>query len=395
MIAKRLSAILVAGLPLVYSACGGGDLTLPSEGEPATIAVLSGDGQNGRVGTQLIAPLVVKVTDTQSRPVGGATVNFVFDDVSAASAAPATTGANGEASSSITLGSRVGVVTGHATVPVPAGRVPVTIPFTATAVPSDANGIAEVSGNDQTGAVGTALALPLVVQVSDAFGNPIAGVPVSWTTPDGGSFSESSTQTGANGQASVTWTLGTTAGAQTALASAEDLVGSPVTFNATATAGSAERVEIVSGNDQSGAPGTQLPLPLVVRVLDAQNNPIIGRAVTWVPGTTSGTVTPQSSNTDDQGHASTQWTLPSSPGDYTVTAVFSGAGTATARFTGHATSGSPSASTSTVSASPTTITAGSGTSTITVRVRDANGSSLSGVSVTLVASGSSNTIAPA
>ncbi len=65
---------------------------------------------------------------------------------------------------------------------------------------------------DQSGQVGTTLANPLVVQVADAFGNPIPGVDVVWTVDGGGSVSSATTTTGADGQTSVTRTLGTTAG---------------------------------------------------------------------------------------------------------------------------------------------------------------------------------------
>jgi hypothetical protein len=54
----------------------------------------------------------------------------------------------------------------------------------------------------------------------------------------------------------------------------------------------------------------------------------------------------------------------------------------------------PSEQTSSVVADPTTISAGSGTSTITVTVRDASNTPISGLPVTLDASGSENTITP-
>jgi PKD repeat protein len=326
--------LLVAGVPLVYAACGGDNLTLPSEGEPAHIVVMSGSPQSGRVGDELGIPLVIKVTDTQDRPVAGATVNFTLDDPTAgglAEPASNTTDANGEASSSITLGTRVGEMTGHATVPVPEGTVPVTTPFTVTATSLDANGIAALRGDGQNGRVGTTLPAPLVVQVTDQFGNPIPTVPVNWSVTGGGSVSESSTLTDANGQSSVMRTLGNIAGEQTTLARADGLAGSPVTFRHEASAGNASRVVIESGNNQNGAPSRELHNPLVVQVLDANDNPIVGAAVTWVVGAGDGSVNPQSNQTDANGRSSVRWTLGAEPGSNTVTAVVSGVGTA--RFT--------------------------------------------------------------
>jgi Big-like domain-containing protein len=397
VIAPRLSALLVVGLPLLYAACGSDNLTLPGEGEPAHISIVTGNGQNGRVGTQL-APLIVKVTDTKSRPVAGATVEFVFDDGSAAgSVTPSsdTTDPAGQATAVITLGDQVGALNGHARVPVPQGTVPVEIAFTASAVSDDANGIAPVSGNEQNGQVGSALSQPLVVQVTDKFANPIPNVTVDWTVTGGGSVSAPSTVTDVDGKTSVTRTLGNTAGPQTTVATSEGLVGSPVIFTHEATAGSASRVEKVDGDGQSALAGTQLPKLLVVRVLDAQGNAVVGRAVTWVIGAGGGSIDPQNTTTNAQGQASTRWTLGPSVGSNTVNAVVSGVGTGAVTFTATATAGSVSASRSTVTASPRSITAGASTSTITVRVRDASGTAIRGVLVTVTGSGNGTVVDPA
>ncbi|HEV7364985.1 MAG TPA: Ig-like domain-containing protein [Gemmatimonadales bacterium] len=394
MIAPRLSAVLVVGLPLLYAACGSDNLTLPGEGEPAHIAIVSGSPQGGRVSTQLTEPLVVKVTDSKDRPVAGASVDFTFDDAAAGGSMNPTsfvTGADGLASTAITLGDQVGDANGHATVPVPQGTVPVTIAFVVTALPDNANGIAPVSGNEQSAPVGTDLPLPLVVQVTDQFFNPIAGVPVTWSVTGGGSVSQTSTVTGPDGKTQVTRTLGNTTGTQTTLATSEGLAGSPVTFTHNATAGSANRVVKLSGDGQSAVAGSELPNPLVVQVLDAQDNPVPNRAVTWVVGAGGGHPNPQNSTTDGEGKASTRWTL-GAQGNNTLNAVVSGVGTAT--FTATATAGTPNASKSTVTASPRSIVAGA-TSTITVRVRDASGLPVRGASVTVTGSGTGNTVDPA
>ena len=327
MNAKKLS-ILVAGLPLAFAACGGDSLTLPSEGEPAHIEVVS-PGLQGRVNSELPNQLIVRVTDTQDRPVQGATVEFALvEDAGGGSVSPTgTTDVDGRASASITLGTQVGQMTGNAQIPVDEGVTPVTTDFTVTVLPADANGIELLSGDPQNGPIGTTLSQPLVVRVTDGFGNPIPGVTVQWSVTGGGSVSAASTQTDAAGETSVQRTLGTTAGTQTTLASA-DLAGSPVTFTHTATAGNAARVTIISGDGQQAAPGAKLPSPLVVEVLDAENNPIVGRAVAWVVGSGDGRAEPETSNTDGQGRASTEWTLGGAPGRNTLSAVVSGVGVA-------------------------------------------------------------------
>ena len=100
----------------------------------------------------------------------------------------------------------------------------------------------KVSGDPQNGRVGTVLGAPLVVKVTSAAGAPVQGVTISWTVTGGGSVSEASTPTGANGQASVTRTLGSNPGPQTTVATGVDLTGSPVTFTHTATAATSNGV---------------------------------------------------------------------------------------------------------------------------------------------------------
>jgi len=295
--AFKLSAVMVAGLPLVF-ACNDDNLTLPSEGSPARIEIVSGDKQHARVSSPLDS-LIVKVSDSQNRAVAGVTVDFelVEDRGGSLSPASAVTDAQGLAGTRITLGPQVGPLTGQARIHQAEGSTPIAVDFSATAVAADANGLTLVSGDDQSAPVGTELPQPLVVAVSDGFGNPISGVTVTWSVQGGGSVSEESTVTGDNGQTSVTRTLGPTAGDQQTLATAGELAGSPVTFTHHATAGNANAVNIVSGNNQDAPVGSKLPEPLVVQLLDQDGNPIPNQPVSWVVGDGGGTANPQTSNT--------------------------------------------------------------------------------------------------
>jgi len=73
-----------------------------------------------------------------------------------------------------------------------------------------------VSGNGQTGTTGTVLSSPFVIAVRNAGGDPLANVTVEWTVQGGGgSLTDASSTTNAQGQAQTTYTLGTTAGTQT------------------------------------------------------------------------------------------------------------------------------------------------------------------------------------
>ncbi len=299
---------------------------LPSEGQPAVITIIQGKGQTGRVGETLAEPLVVEVIDGADRPVAAATVVV---EISGAVSEPDTlsTDAKGRAEARITLGSQVGELAGAVRVIAPESPVAVEASFNMVAVAASANGLAGVSGDGQSGVAGTELAEPLVVEVTDAFGNPIEGVTITWA-PDAGSVSESSTVTDGSGRTSVARTLGPAAGSQTTLASSEGLAGSPVTFTHTVTAGSASGVLVAAGNNQTAAPGATLPEDLVVQVVDADGNPVVAAAVTWVVTAGGGTLSPATGATDANGRAATRWTLGASAGANTAQAIVSGVGEA-------------------------------------------------------------------
>jgi adhesin/invasin len=265
--------------------------------------------------------------------------------------------------------------------------------FSVMALAASANGLAAVSGDGQTGTAGTALPEPLVVQVTDAFGNPIAGVPITWAPGGGGSVSATSTTTDGGGLTSVTRTLGPAAGAQTTLASSAGLAGSPVTFTHTVTAGSASGVLIVSGNNQSAAPGTTLPESLVVAVVDADSNPVVAAAVTWVVTAGGGTLAPPTGTTDANGRAATQWTLGASVGTNTAQAIVSGVGQA--EFTATAAAGTASVI-RVVSGNNQTGQAGTPlASALVVQVLDAGDNPVSGVPVTWTVGSGSGSVSPA
>ena len=61
-------------------ACGGEDLTLPGAGDPATLAIIGGNGQSGTVGEAVSLPLVVQLSDGAGHPIAGVTVTFQFSD---------------------------------------------------------------------------------------------------------------------------------------------------------------------------------------------------------------------------------------------------------------------------------------------------------------------------
>ena len=125
-----------------------------------------------------------------------------------------------------------------------------------------------VSGNGQGDPeVGTKLALPLTIRVSNAQGNAVSGVTVMWSTHSG-TLSAASSVTDGNGTATVEWTLGNTAGSQTATASVVGLQS--VTFSVNAAAG--PLAQIILSRDTVALLGIGDQFRLTARAADRFGN---------------------------------------------------------------------------------------------------------------------------
>lgn len=105
----RLVCIVFAA---ALNGCGGEGLTLPGgDGAPAALTAVSGYDQEGTVGSRLSRPLVVRVTDSGSRPIAGVAIEFGFQsDIPGAEIDPteALTNADGRASAQVWLGENTG-----------------------------------------------------------------------------------------------------------------------------------------------------------------------------------------------------------------------------------------------------------------------------------------------
>jgi hypothetical protein len=155
------------------------------------------------------------------------------------------------------------------------------------------------AGDGQSATVGAAVTVPPSVLVTDASGNPISGVSVTFAVASGGgSLASDGTVTtdGAGIATSPAWTLGTTAGSNTLTATSAGLTNSPITFTATGTSGAATQMTIQtqpSATAQSGAAFAQQP---VIRIRDVSGNTVaeagvvITAAIASGGGTLGGTV---------------------------------------------------------------------------------------------------------
>jgi len=221
------AAVLLIGL----LSCGG-DLTLPgSSAAGLRVDVVKGDNQQGAVGQPLPDPVVVVVKTDAGALMAGTRVDLVAQSAGAGGFDPATTlnDSVGDASTRWVLGTPPGVYTAEARVVAADTSVQPAVAFQAAAVAGAPDTLRAAGPTSQPGRRGQPLAEPLVVLTVDRFGNPVAGVQVEWKA-DQGELSAETTTTGADGTASVSWTLGDEIGFQKATAKVEGATGSPVTF---------------------------------------------------------------------------------------------------------------------------------------------------------------------
>ncbi len=256
---------------LVTGATSDEILVEPGEGE--TIAVHDGNNQSATVATAVAVPPSVLVTDQFGNPVGGVAVAFAVttDGGGATDTETVTSGSGIAAVGSWTLGTVAGTNTLTAT---SAGLSGSPVTFTATGTAGAPDTLRAVSSTTPSGTVGEAVDPSPTVIVVDQFGNPVAGETVTFTPePGAGEVSVESTETGETGQASVTWTLGTTPGEHVLNVTSGSL--GPVTFTATASPGDLAGflVEAAGG----GPIGSQIagqPFDIRVTALDEFENTV-------------------------------------------------------------------------------------------------------------------------
>src|SRR5688572_25336445 len=179
---------------------------------PAALDIVSGDEQNGVVGTELSNPLVVRVEDANGMPIIGQLVNFrITSGGGSVFAGSGLTNALGIVQDRWTLGtstSEIQRVEARAVDP-NTGAAIVFATFRATPMPGPAHSLAKAGGDAQTGALGAALTDSLAARVTDSYGNPVPNVTVTWAASvNNGAVSPVSSQTNAQGIAKTRWTLG-------------------------------------------------------------------------------------------------------------------------------------------------------------------------------------------
>ena len=194
--------VMGVGVSVVVAACSK-DTTAPLV--PSLVTVTGGANQTGTVNTSLTSPIAVLVTDASGHPVSGVAVTFTPNaNAGTVSATQVTTDNGGLAQ----VNWKIGTVAGLDSMTVSIGSESAIA--TAIGTADVAAQLTVVSGNSQSAPADSTLGAPLVVKVTDQYGNPVAGVTVSWSSDDGGVLATTTTVTDANGLAQDTLTVGET-----------------------------------------------------------------------------------------------------------------------------------------------------------------------------------------
>jgi adhesin/invasin len=349
-------------------------------GAASLIQAIVGGGETVTVNTAVTTAPAVRVTDQFGNAVAGASVTFAVASGGGSLGGPsvvATDTAGIARSPAWTIGTAVGANTLTATA---TGLTGSPITFTATGTAAVASLMVKFAGDGQAALPGTAVSINPAVRVTDQFGNPIAGVSVTFAVaPGSGSLGgPGGTVTDTGGVAmSPVWTLESVAGTNTLNATATGLP--TVTFTAEGLASTATRIVRQAGDSQSAVVGTTLAAYSVL-VTDDSLNPVANVPVSWAVTSGGGTIVPSQSMTNALGIATATRTLGTVAGTQTATASVGGLLGSPVVFSATALAGAASRLVK-QSADPQTATVGASVIAPVVKVTDQFGNGVAGVIV--------------
>src|SRR5207248_8271869 len=224
----------ISGNPATFTATG-------TAGAATRLVITTPPSSSAQSGAPLAPQPVVQLQDANGNPVnqGGVVVTATPSPAGAtASNNTATTEPSGSATfSGLTLTGTVGSYTlsfGGTTLTPVSSRAIALSAGTATTLTR------QPGGDNQAAPAGTAVAVNPAVRITDASGNPVTGVAVTFTVSSGGSVTGANQTTGTDGIATVgSWTLSATTGRESrrARGGGAGRRGSPATFTATGAAG--------------------------------------------------------------------------------------------------------------------------------------------------------------
>ena len=335
-VAFTLQSSITAGTATVTALCPGAcpaSVDVDFVAGPATqIAVNDPDNTNNQSATVDTAVAVapsVRVSDANDNVVAGASVLFTSERGSVDPGTAVITDADGIATvNSWTLGTAAGTNTLTATI---VGSDPA-VDTSLTATGEAGAAVQYLVSVSNTGPEAGS-AVTISAQLADQYGNAVAqpGQTVTWTSTNDGVFSSATTNTNANGVASVAFTTSTAAGTEhvvTAITGENGEINgnSPLI---TTSSGVPHTISLTGPAEVvAGVPSGDFTLTVV----DSNGNPVaVGSTITFdLTSTSAGTVTfnPASSLDIVAGQSTVTFTYTDTEADdQTVTATRAGGGT--------------------------------------------------------------------
>lgn len=357
----------------LVSGCCGTAVCAGSPLDPSgelSVRIDEGDGQFAPALARVPVDLSVKVTDRgNGDPMPGVCVSFAIETGGGVLIVvpPQNTGCGPQATVTNQQGvASAGLVLG------PPGETQVKVTFVRGGVPlpnflrftltghGAPSRIEIITGDGQSGEVGSELPSRPAVKITDAGGIQVPGLRVWFFPEDGGQPIDGEVNSSSNsGVAAMPsrWRLGPSVGPQRLQArvlvgatgaTLANLPGNPVTFTATAvpaTARNVTRNPVGFPEPQSGTSGVPVTVTPSVRVTDGGGNPMAGVpvrfAITAGGGSFGGGVTVRDQDTDASGVVSVPTWLLGSAGANTVTATVLASGVVGNPVTFTATAGVP------------------------------------------------------
>ena len=232
---------------------------------------------NTPAGSAISPPVSARITDTSGNPVFGALVTIRVQEASITLGGTlnGTTDAGGIATFadlSITTAGTYHLI-------VASGSLSTSSSSFQISAATSATNIITFQGEGQSAAVGTAYSGPLQARVEDAYHNPIANAPVTFTAPTTGAsvtFSGSGSATITTGADGLATSPLVTANSQTGtfeVTASTAAASVPAAFTLTNVAGNANRVTFVQQPTDTVAGGTVTPA-VTVQLQDSAGNPV-------------------------------------------------------------------------------------------------------------------------
>ncbi len=269
---------------------------------------------SGTVGEEMENPIRIKVYDSDSLAVAGASVTFTksVDDAELGGDNPATSNFLGCSEIYYTPG----MISGPQQIKANVTNDETSIWITVTAQSDSAVDLIAQSATTVSDTVGMVIADTLIIKALDKHDNPVPGTEIVFNIADApadehhAEFLNADTLlTDSNGLAKGILKLGQIVGEYTITVKSPDLDEIQLIFNIQAVHGRPSRLNMVSGNNQVMTKNRFLVYPNIVKLTDSYGNIVSDELVYFQPKDFIGSVSSTKDTTDSMGLASCFWQL--------------------------------------------------------------------------------------